>query len=237
MSRKNFLEPFRLVDAQPMAASIVSQATNIKHLDNVGIEAHVDSGNPTGTLSVEVSASHVENTSGDVQTDGHWTTVLSAAVVAGQPETTIFDLNQLSAPWVRLRWASTTALVQTITAVADVAASLNGKYFLITDGEGALFAVWIDVDNTGVAPTVPGATLVEVDIAEDDSASTVATAVAAALDAVTASFNAAAVGAVITSTNVEVGESAPAEDVDTDFSFEVTAGDGTLSALIVAKML
>lgn len=61
------------------------------------------------------------------------------------------------------------------TAVADVAGSLGGKYFKFYDaGDAHCYAPWYDVDNGSSAPTVSGCTLVEVDIAADDTDATVA---------------------------------------------------------------
>ena len=57
-----------------------------------------------------------------------------------------------------------TAQVETITCVADVAASLNSKYFFLYTSAGVKHYFWIDVGNTGVDPAPAGATGHEIDI-------------------------------------------------------------------------
>ena len=112
--------------------------------------------------------------------------------------------------------------ISTITCVADVAASLSGKYFLINTALDAIgHYVWLDVDDLSVDPAPAGKTGIEVDIAEDDTAATVATAVAAAIDALPG-YGAVAVGAVVTVTNAASGGSTDAADVDTGFTIAVT---------------
>lgn len=68
---------------------------------------------------------------------------------------------------------------------ADVEGSLGGKYFVMhrPDAQQSKFVFWYNVDNLSTAPTVPNATLVEIDIAEDATANAVATATAAAIGA------------------------------------------------------
>jgi len=237
--RKNSLQPYPIVSDGQMAADIQSSVTNIGWLDNIGIQVDLTNTAAAGRLSVEVSANYQQDfmSPPNVLNAGTWVELTGQTIAAGEPLSTYFDLNQLSAPYIRLTWTSSVALEQEITTVADDGGSLNSTYFLITDGEGEVFAVWFDVDDTGEAPTVPGATLVEVNINEDDSADDVATALATALDAITASFSAAAVADVVTVTNEEVGDSALAEDVDTGFTFEATSGQGILNAVITGKML
>lgn len=87
----------------------------------------------------------------------------------------------------------TAAEVTTITAVADVAGSLDNTYFefdvLLDDGTIKKYFCWFDVDAAGGAPTPApvcygtARTAVEVDISSDDSAITVATAIVAKIDA------------------------------------------------------
>lgn len=75
----------------------------------------------------------------------------------------------------------------TITTVADSTGSLNSTYWEFSapnsDGTVVDYYVWYDVSSGGTDPAVSGKTGVEVDIATDDTAPTVATATQAALDA------------------------------------------------------
>lgn len=59
-------------------------------------------------------------------------------------------------------------------------ADLDGTYFSVYGEDNTQYAVWFDVDDLSTAPTVAGATLVEVDIATGDNASAIAAALAAA---------------------------------------------------------
>jgi hypothetical protein len=72
--------------------------------------------------------------------------------------------------------APTVAEASDFTAVADVSGSLGGKTLRFYNaGDVICYQVWYDVDNASVAPSATsGCTLVEVDIAEDDTADTVA---------------------------------------------------------------
>lgn len=120
-----------------------------------------------------------------------------------------------------------TANIFTITTVADVASSLNNKvlYFSAVDGsasyvDGAYY-LWINVSGAGTDPAIAGKTGVEVAISADDSAATVATAVAAALDALD-DISSAAVGALVTATSLFAGAVTAAADVNTGFTVATT---------------
>jgi hypothetical protein len=114
------------------------------------------------------------------------------------------------------------AQVQTILCVADVAGSLGGTYFDLADDAGPV-RVWLDVDNGSVAPATPsGGRLVEVNIAEDDGASTVAGKVQTAIHAdskFTATVDTATVGATNTPAGAVAGD---VDDGDSGFTVTVT---------------
>jgi hypothetical protein len=96
------------------------------------------------------------------------------------------------------------AQVQKITCVADVASSLQNKYFHIYDTAGVKYHVWFNVGGAGVDPAPAGSTAAVVAIAANDSASVVATAVKNVIDAL-ALFTATVSGAAVTMTNTAVG--------------------------------
>lgn len=120
--------------------------------------------------------------------------------------------------------AAGTAQVETVTTVADVASSLDGTYFQLSDEDGTV-SVWIDVGDSGT--TIPGGAsaldrAIEVTgVVADDSADSVATAVASAIDG-DSKFSASAVGSVITVTHATKGDVADGADGDAGFSFAVT---------------
>lgn len=117
--------------------------------------------------------------------------------------------------------------VTSIECVADVAGSLNDTYFLINT-PSVNYYVWIDVDDGGTDPEVANRTGVEVDIAEDDTADDVATAVAAALDALS-TMAAIAATDTVTVTNAADGAVTDAADgaVPTGFTIGVTTAGVT----------
>ena len=124
--------------------------------------------------------------------------LLFAATAAAQDRIARISLHRGTA-------APTVAEVSTVVAVADVGGALGGKYFILPSALDAVkYAVWIDVDNCSTAPTVAGATLVEVDVAEDAANTAVASAISAALDALPA-FGASVDTATVTITNAAKG--------------------------------
>jgi hypothetical protein len=116
--------------------------------------------------------------------------------------------------------------VQKISCKADVAGSLGAKYFLFHDAAGAKHYAWFNTGASVDPAPAGGWTGHEVAISSGDSASAVATALAAILTAVTG-FDATASGAQVTLTHTAYGYSQPARDPNsaakTGFDFVVTA--------------
>lgn len=108
MSRKNNLQVFQLITAGDMsAASLTSPVTNIQFLDNIGIQLSW-TGSPVGTFTVQVSADYNQDSLGNVLAAGHWVTLTlptSPTTASGSP--IYLDLNQLSAPWIRVVYTKT----------------------------------------------------------------------------------------------------------------------------------
>jgi len=127
------------------------------------------------------------------------------------------------------------AEVQTITTVADVAASLNNKVFFLT-GKNATtkvvtsYAFYISVAGGGTAPSIPGFTDVAVAILSGDSANAVADAVASAIDALD-EFAAPNPGAnIVTVTHAQTGAVTAGDAGNSGFAFAVpTPGVSTLT--------
>lgn len=115
-----------------------------------------------------------------------------------------------------------------LTCVADVAGSLGGKYFTLASGDAATqYYVWFDT-GADADPAPAGRTGLEVTISSGDSASAVATAAAAIIDA-NADFQASSSGAVLTIDAIDIGD--PGEDivdVDTGFTFVQCADGGII---------
>ncbi len=68
-----------------------------------------------------------------------------------------------------------------VKCFADVSSSLNNKYFKIRNGLDAKFHVWMNVAGAGSDPAPSGSTPIQIAIAANDTADTIATAIAAAL--------------------------------------------------------
>lgn len=106
MSRKNNLKQFRnIVNGDMSQASITSAVTDIQFLDNIGIQLDF-SGSPVGTFDVQISLNYsIDNLSNTVISSGTWVTIASGSTSGGSP--IFFDLNQLSAPFIRVVYTKT----------------------------------------------------------------------------------------------------------------------------------
>ncbi len=107
---------------------------------------------------------------------------------------------------------------RTVTQQGTTSSMANGDYFLLKS-PSTNYYVWIDVANTGVDPT-PGGTGIEVNVGWDNTDSQVATAVAAAIDAL-GDFAASAVGDTVTVTNAANGNVVDASDGNMGGTFSV----------------
>ena len=114
----------------------------------------------------------------------------------------------------------------TVSAIADVAGALGGKYFTFSDGANNPFYCWLDT-GASVDPA-PGGTGLQAIISANDSAATIAGIVQAAIDG-NAAFGATVSGSVVTVTNATVtAASDAAVDVDTGFTIATCQEGGTL---------
>lgn len=110
MSRKSNLKQYHSVTNGSMAASITSPVTNIEFLDNVGVQLNF-TGAPVGNFQVQVSIDYNQDNNGNVISAGNWVPVtlsngtVNANTSLGSP--IYIDLNQLSAPWVRVVYVRT----------------------------------------------------------------------------------------------------------------------------------
>lgn len=135
-----------------------------------------------------------------------------------------------------------------VNTVADVASSLQNKYFRIRNGSDAKFHVWINVGGSGVDPAPSGSTGIAVAISANATAAAVATAVAAAVDA-HADFHAVVDAddptAVIITAD-DAGDSTDWDDFNTEFTlsqcqdggnFDLGLLDGNVEAAFEEKLL
>lgn len=235
--RKNVLVPYKIIDSEVMHADITSAVTAIQFLDNISMQINWTS-SPTGTFDVQGSLDYEIDYVGNVVHAGHWASLgLSPSISGGSP--ILLDLNQLSFPYVRLVFTDTFIESGTVTTVADVASSLNSKYFLLNGADGVNYYIWINVAGAGVDPMVASRTGVPVAIAANASANTVAAAVEAAMSAL-ASVGTSSVLANAVSFNQSVaGHGALADSVPapTGFAFAYTQVTAVLDAYVSGKQV
>lgn len=107
---KNSLKVYKLTNAADASVTIVTKATGIQYLDNVIFQANF-TGTPVGTLTVEVSLDYNQDAEGNVLATGHWVTVqltpgTDASLAVSGANSYVFNITQLGAPWVRLRYTA-----------------------------------------------------------------------------------------------------------------------------------
>jgi len=94
-------------------ATLTSAVTAIEFLDNIGYQINF-TGSPVGTFSVQISADYDQDQNGNVINAGQWITVpvqqngTSYTLIPTSLGSPMFlDLNQLSAPFIRLIYTKT----------------------------------------------------------------------------------------------------------------------------------
>jgi len=104
----NLLNPVHIIQAQSMASNITSAAQEVKSQDNIGVQFNW-TGSAVGVFGVQVSMDYYQDLEGNIVNPGNWTTIpLSPGVVAaGSSSTAYIDLNQLSAPYIRVTYTAT----------------------------------------------------------------------------------------------------------------------------------
>jgi hypothetical protein len=117
---KNVLQPVHIIDAGDMSGDLVSDVVGIAFLDNISVQL-VFTGNAVGDFGVEVSLNYREQ-QGYVINPGDWVALpLSPApVAAGSADDITIDINQVSAPYIRVTYTRT-------SGTGTVEAYLSGK--------------------------------------------------------------------------------------------------------------
>lgn len=124
-----------------------------------------------------------------------------------------------------------------VVCVADVAGSLNNKYFLISAGDaGTDYYVWFNVNSAGIDPEVAGRTGVEVALATGAANTAVASAVQAAIDALD-TFSAGVSTATVEVTAAGPGYAASPDAGNSGFTVSVTLEGGHTISYEVATTL
>lgn len=167
----------------------------------------------------------------------------TATIASGAPA--LLTIPQMVYRWIRALYTTTATGAQTIspiadigvkqhqtvTTVADIAGSLNSKYFLLSSVNKISkaqknFYMWFD-DGGGVDPAIAGRTAIHITYSDGDSANTLATSMRTALNALTNDFVATGSNAAVIITDVAFGPVTVAADgaAPTGFTFgSVTLG-------------
>jgi hypothetical protein len=137
--------------------------------------------------------------------------------------------------------APTVAEASDFTAVADTAGSLSAKTFRFYDASDAhCYQPWYDVDNGSTAPAaVTGCTLVEVDIATGDTATTVAGNTRTVLNAAPYSTYFAITGATthVIVTSLTKGSATDGNIGDSGFAISKTQGVSSTAVIVSTSVL
>lgn len=109
--------------------------------------------------------------------------------------------------------------ITSITTVADISNSLNGKYFLL-DSTTTKYYVWFST-GSGVDPAISGRTGIKVNIATNDTAVTVATRLRDKISTFLDSFICNRITNIVQITNFKTGVTPDAVDFNTAFSIVI----------------
>lgn len=113
--RKNVLPPFQTINAGDMSqASITSSVTSIQYLDNICIELIWSGTSPIGTIAIQGSLNHAQDAQGNVTVAGTWVPMVIGGsptqAVSGNSGSMLFDLSQLSFPYIRIVYTKTSGI-------------------------------------------------------------------------------------------------------------------------------
>jgi hypothetical protein len=183
---------FRSIDGESAnAAGITGSAIDTRQVVKMSAQV-TSSGTGTGSLQLQVS-----------NTPEGQTPVFSAL---GSPVAITVAGTQLVAQQdmcyrhLRALYTSTFLNVTTVTAVADVAGSLNNKYFLASSTT-ADYYFWFS-NGTGVDPAIPNRTAIPVVYTDDDTATTLGGLIRTAAAAKGWTVTGATTQAILTNTAV-----------------------------------
>lgn len=117
----NLLNPVHIITAQSLGTSTTSAPVEVKLQDNIGVQLHW-TGAPVGAFTFQVSMDYRQDQEGNVVNAGNWVTmpVSPAIAAAGSADDAYVDLNQISAPYMRIVYTRTSG-----TGTLD--AYVNGK--------------------------------------------------------------------------------------------------------------
>lgn len=106
--RKSNLIKYQTVTSGSMGADVTSAVTNIEFQDNIGVQLNF-TGTPVGTFAVQVSIDYGQDAYGNVTSTGNWIPISlsTTPTAAGAADQIYISLNQLDAPWIRVKYTRT----------------------------------------------------------------------------------------------------------------------------------
>ncbi len=111
--RKSNLLRFQTITNGNMGAvSVTSTVTNIEFMDNIGLQLVWAGTAPLGVAEVQVSLDYAQDYQGNVTNTGTWVALSFASPlsVAGNTGSIYCDVNQISAPWIRVVYTKTSGV-------------------------------------------------------------------------------------------------------------------------------
>jgi hypothetical protein len=189
--------------------------------------------NPSGTLQLQVSNDNVRADNVFTNTTfTNWSN-LGSPVTVSSAATTLIAQQDMCYRAMRAVYTDTFANVSTITAVADVASSLHGTYFLASSVTANYYFLF-DNGSAVTDPAPAGRTKITVTFTPDDTANTIGGLIRAA--AASKGWTVTGSNAQAILTNSATGPTTPASDgaVPTGFTIANTQPSGTISVNIMA---
>jgi hypothetical protein len=103
----NILSSAHVIINGDMSGNITSAPLETKLQDNIGIQLNW-TGTPSGTFGFYVSMDYAQDAFGNVTNPGHWIQlpVNPTITASGVPDQAYVDLNQLSAPYVKVVYSA-----------------------------------------------------------------------------------------------------------------------------------
>lgn len=118
----NILYPVQAKIGGDMSANVTSDVVEIRQQDNVGVQLNW-TGSPVGTFYFQVSMDYMKDIYNNVVNPGNWVTltVTPGIAASGTPDSAYVDLNQLSAPYLRVIYVASSG-----TGSVDILISAKG---------------------------------------------------------------------------------------------------------------
>lgn len=213
------------------ASSSTSNAVDANQLVSASVQSSFSDTSAAGSVKLQASNDPAVGNRGNF-VPTNWTDIPNTSSTITSGGSALVTIANMAYGYIRAVWTNTVLGAQTITTVPDTTGSLAGKYFKLESQTGHKYVMWFKVSGTGTAPVVPGYTAEEVDIATDDTAATVGAALASAIAALNSTNDFTTSGtSVVTVTNKTSGPFTPAVDVNTGFSFAVTASSAAIATV------